>query len=143
MADSLRTSAAEEAAQLRLVAQDLRSQADVLAAPDVTTLVLEGQPGAESATGRAFISPTRGVVVTASDLPPLAPGRVYQMWFVTRPDPVSGGLTRGGEDGRIFAPTVLPIELSEVIALAVTDEPTGGVERPSGDVLLLGRNGQN
>ena len=60
------------------------SRLAVLTAPDMTRVVLAGQPPvAPQASGRAFWSPTRGLVLTASGVPALPPARTYQLWLVT------------------------------------------------------------
>lgn len=46
------------------------SRMAVLTAPNMTQVNLQGQPVAPRATGRAFWSRSRGLVFTASDLPP-------------------------------------------------------------------------
>ena len=127
-----------DAATSRQAAERLRGQADVLSAADVTTVVLEAQPSSEGATGRVFLSPTQGAVITASNVPQLPPGRTYQVWFVTPPDPVSVGLVRVDPSGRISASLEPPSD-ARPIAIAITMEPEGGAEEPSGDVVLLGR----
>ena len=83
--------------------EDLRHQAVILAAPDLTSILLEGQPVAESASGRAFLSLSRGIVLTVADLPPLPEGRIYQLWFVTPPNPINAGFLQVDGRARLFA----------------------------------------
>ena len=128
-----------DAATSRQLAEDLRGRADTLAALDVTSVDLEGQPGAENAVGRAFLSTSRGAVIAASNMPPLPPGQTYQVWFVLPDDPVSVGFARVDAAGRLFESLDSASDTAQLIAVAVTMEPEGGVETPSGNVLLLGR----
>ena len=128
-----------DAATSRQLAEELRGRADTLAALDVTSVDLEGQPGAENAVGRAFLSTSRGVVIAASNMPPLPPGQTYQVWFVLPEDPVSVGFARVDAAGRLFESLDSASDTAQLIAVAVTMEPEGGVETPSGNVLLLGR----
>ena len=51
----------------------------ILTAPDVRRVDLAGQPVAPAASARAFWSRSRGLVITASNLPPLPPGRIHQL----------------------------------------------------------------
>ena len=46
-----------DAARYRRAHRDARARADILAAPDLNAVTLDGQPGAQSASGRAFWSP--------------------------------------------------------------------------------------
>lgn len=139
-ASALRIQAADlDAATSRQAARELRARADVLAAPDVATISLQGQPAAPDAAGRAFLSGTRGAVLAASNVPPLPPGQVYQVWFVVPPDPIGVGFARVDRAGRIFATVDPPRDAGMPLAIAVTLEPEGGGAAPSGDLFLLGR----
>ena len=139
-ASILRMQAADsDAATSREVARELRARAEVLAAPDVATISLQGQPAAPDAAGRAFLSGTRGAVLAASNIPPLPPGQVYQVWFVVPPDPIGVGFARVDGAGRIFATVDPPRDAGIPLAIAVTLEPEGGAAEPSGDLFLLGR----
>jgi len=139
-ASVLRIQAADhDAVTSRQVARELRARADVLAAPDVATISLQGQPAAPNASGRAFLSGTRGAVLVASNVPPLPPGQIYQVWFVVPPDPIAVGFARVDGAGRIFSTVDPPSDAGIPLAIAVTLEPEGGAADPSGDLLLLGR----
>ena len=131
-----------DAAASRRLAEEMRGRAGALAALDVTSVELEGQPGAENAFGRAFLSMSRGVVIAALNMPPLPPGQAYQVWFVLPDDPVSAGFARVDEAGRLFESLDSAPDTAQLIAVAVTMEPEGGVQVPSGNVLLLGRAAQ-
>lgn len=139
-AASLRATIAEiEAGGTRQALEDARSRAAILAAPDLLAVGLDGQPDAASANGRAFWSPTRGVVLAATNLPSLPEGHTYQLWFVMPPNAVSAGLLQADDAGRIFTTVELPIEQGLPVAVAITVEPDGGAETPSNEVYLLGR----
>jgi anti-sigma-K factor RskA len=111
----------------------------VLTAPDLTQVDLQGQqPVAPRASGRAFYSRSRGLVFTASDLPPLRAGRTYQLWLVTAQSPVSAGLLELDAAGRVAQAFSTPPDLARPVAIAVTEEPAGGVPAPTGDKYLVG-----
>ena len=128
-------------ADARRVSAELQSAMGVLAAPDLVRIDLAGQSTAPQASARALWSRARGMVFTASNLPPLPAGRVYQVWVVTGPAPVSAGLltpdTSGG--GLTFFST--PPDIPPPTAVAVTLEPAGGVPAPTGDFYLVGMPG--
>ena len=111
----------------------------VLTAPDMTQVDLQGQqPVAPRASGRAFYSRSRGLVFTASDLPPLRAGRTYQLWVVTAQQPVSAGLFDVDAAGRVTQAFNTPPDLQNPVMIAVTEEPAGGVPAPLGDKYLVG-----
>jgi len=110
----------------------------VLLASDMTQVTLDGQPVAPRASGRAFLSRSRGLVFTASDLPPAPPGKTYQLWVVTAQAPVSAGLLDLDQSGRVAQQFPTPPDLGAPVAVAVTLEPAGGVPAPTGDKYLVG-----
>jgi hypothetical protein len=125
-------------ADSRRVAGELQSAMGVLAAPDLARIDLAGQPAAPSASARALWSRARGMVFTASNLPPLPAGRVYQVWVVAGPAPISAGLltpdAAGG--GMVYFDT--PADIPAPRAIAVTIEPAGGLPAPTGAFYLMG-----
>jgi len=111
----------------------------VLAAPDLARIDLAGQPVAPSAMARAYWSRSNGLVVLASNLPPLPAGRIYQLWVLTKePAPMSAGLLQPDRDGRASMTVVTPVDMPAPVAMAVTIEPAGGVAAPTGDKYLVG-----
>jgi anti-sigma-K factor RskA len=110
----------------------------VLVAPDMNRVDLAGQPPSPRAVGRAFWSRTRGLVFTASSLPPLPSGRIYQLWVVTASQPISAGLIRPDGSGSVTASFETPPDIPAPVAMALTLEPAGGVPAPTGDKYLVG-----
>jgi anti-sigma-K factor RskA len=137
---TLRAEAGErQMADARRTAADAQSSLVVLAAPDLARIDLAGQPAAPTATARAFWSRTRGLVFTASNLPPPPPGRAYQLWVITaQPAPISAGMLTLDASGRAHARFDTPPDLPRPVAMAVTLEPEGGVPSPTGDKYLVG-----
>jgi anti-sigma-K factor RskA len=109
----------------------------ILASADVVKVDLKGEAPAAQALGRAFYSPSRGVLFTANGLPALPASQVYQLWVVTKAgQPVSAGLLAPDAEGRAL---VLAEPTAESpAAFAVTVEPAGGVPAPTGARVLLG-----
>ena len=131
-----------EALQAQLIAMQAqadtaRRAVDILAAEDVTRIDLKGQPAAPSASGRAYWSPSRGLLFSAVDLPALPAGRVYQLWYITAAAPVSATLVNPDAAGRFTVIASAPAGIQPT-AMAVTLEPAGGLPAPSGAFYLLG-----
>ena len=126
-------------ADLRRTATAAQSQVAVLAAPDLQRIDLAGQPRSPQASARAFWSRSRGLVFTASNLPPPGAGRTYQLWILTaQPAPISAGLFKPDPQGRVAAVFETPLDLPKPIGMAVTMEPDGGVPLPTGEKYLVG-----
>lgn len=126
-----------ELVQLREVAGAAERARLVLVAADVAQVELRGQAAAPGAHGRALWSESAGLLFTAADLPALPAGRVYQLWVVTKSQPVSVGLVTPDAGGRAslaagMPPGTIPVQI------ALTIEPAGGVPAPTGDVFLAG-----
>jgi anti-sigma-K factor RskA len=136
---SARADASErELTSVRQSATEAQTIVVVLASSDLVRVDLAGQPSAPQARARAFWSQSRGLIFTASNLPPLPAGRTYQLWIVTPDAPVSAGLLRPGETGDVHAVLDTPRDVARVAAVAVTIEPDGGVPAPTGEKYLVG-----
>jgi len=134
-----RAESAEQAtAEVRAVADEAQSAMSVLAAPDLARIDLKGAATAPGASARALWSRQRGMVFTASDLPPIASGRIYQVWVVTASGPVSAGLLQPDPAGRGMRVFSTPPDIAAPVAVAVTEEPEGGVPAPTSDPILVG-----
>jgi len=140
---TLRADASErQIADARRAAAAAETQVAILAAPDLTRIDLAGRPVAPQASARAYWSRSRGLVFTASNLPALPPGRVYQLWVLAAQPtpPISAGLLKPDASGRVNVLFETPPDLPKPEKMAVTIEPEGGVPAPTGDMYLLGPN---
>jgi hypothetical protein len=141
--DDVSARAATLASQLDAVRRDSASlvrTVSVLSAPDLRRANLSGQGAAAAATGRAFWSPSRGLVFTADSLPALDPGRAYQLWLVTSAAPlqaVSAGLLPIDASGSTTLIADLPTRVPAV-AVAVSVEPASGSAAPTTPPILIG-----
>jgi len=96
-----------------------------------------GEP-AHPARGRFFVSPRRGVVLVASNLPPLAADRTFEMWVLPQSGkPIPAGTFRGEREGT--AVYVRPGPVQSAAALAVTVEPSGGSPQPTTTPFIVSR----
>ena len=129
IAESLRASAER-------TATENTSRLAVLTAADSITIPLAGQPPSPNATGRVVWSPTRGVIFSAANLPPLPAGRVYQLWAVTAPAPVGLMLVTPAAGQADQVATVPPAIAPTAFALTI--EPEGGSPGPTGPMYLVG-----
>ncbi len=122
----------------RRAADLAQSAIAVLAAPDLARIDLAGQPAAPAASGRALWSRQRGMVFSASNLPALPRGRVYQVWVVVPSGPISAGLIEPDASGGAGGVFQTPPNIPAPVAVAVTIEPAGGVPAPTGERVLVG-----
>jgi hypothetical protein len=110
----------------------------VLAAPDMARIDLAGQAVAPAARARAFWSRDRGLVVAANNLPPLKPGRTYQVWVLPASGaPISAGLLAPDASGVATVAYETASDLPTPAGVAVSEEQAGGVPSPTVEAILL------
>jgi len=131
--------AEDDLAALRASAAEREAVLGIVTAPGVQQLLLTGQPLAPRASARAVWNESGEMVFLATGLPPLPEGDIYQLWFVLPDAPMSAALVEPAPNGDI----TLRLEVPDVVvlpaAMAMTIEPAGGVDGPTGDVYLLGQ----
>lgn len=104
--------------------------------PEARTVVLAGLEEAPSALGTAVIR-TGEAAFFAYSLPALAQGRDYQLWFIGDQGPESAGTFQVDDSGNARV-TVTAENLEQASKWAVTIEPAGGGDQPTGPMVLLG-----
>jgi anti-sigma-K factor RskA len=88
--------------------------------------------------GKVFINPNRGVLLIASNLPQTQPGKVYEMWIISK----AGKAVRAGEfqseaDGTAMHLRTGPVDRDTTGAVAVTLENQGGADQPTSTPLIV------
>ena len=125
-----------QVAALRTSAAYAQQTTAVLRASDLGRVELAGQTGASQATGRILWSASQGLVFVATNLPPLPPGRVYQLWVVG--DSLqSAGVVVPDAAGHLTVVNTGPVA-AHPKTFAVTLEPAGGSPGPTTPMLLVG-----
>ncbi|WP_037321522.1 anti-sigma factor [Amycolatopsis orientalis] len=111
--------------------QQLASVNSVLTAPDAST-VKDAAPGTTTVvTSRS----RQKVVVLAGDLPPLAPGKAYQVWLIGASGVHSAGLLVS--DGPHRTRPVLADLPGAIDRVGITAEPAGGSRTPSTPAVAM------
>jgi len=101
------------------------------------TVSLKGTNAEPKAQGQLIANPaSQSAVLVISGLPPLEPGKTYQVWLIGDA-PVSAGLLTTDAEGQ----GVLIITSQEPIgsfkSLGISVEPEGGSAQPTGDIVVL------
>ena len=73
--------------------------------------------------------------MVAHNMPALKPGRTYQLWLVTPDKKISAG-TFEPRDGDAMMRATMPLA-DKLMAIAVTEEPMGGMPQPTGAMVML------
>ncbi|UUV30709.1 anti-sigma factor [Amycolatopsis roodepoortensis] len=111
--------------------QQLASVNAVLTAPDASTV-----KGGERGATTVVTSRSKGkVVVLAGDLPPLAPGKAYQVWLIGASGVHSAGLLE--PDGPQRTRPVLVDLPGAIDRVGITAEPAGGSPAPTVPAVVM------
>jgi hypothetical protein len=92
----------------------------------------------------ALLAEQDRLLLIVSNLPKPANGHDYQVWIYRSQDPkvVSGGLLYPEENGKATLEISNTDALRAVSSIAITSEPAGGTDAPSGPKLLEGTIGE-
>lgn len=109
-----------------------------LAGPEVRVVELASTQQREP-TGRMFWNPAkRRYTFFAYNLPQVREGREYQLWLITPEGPVAAPTFQRGRNGGGTVEGAYDIPNEQIRAFAVTDEPVGGLPKPTGEVVIVG-----
>jgi anti-sigma-K factor RskA len=118
------------------VSSDLDETRSALARERAAAAIL-ARPASEAAltgaTGRLVVGGGGRAVLVLSDVPPVPPGKTYQVWVIDDGKPVSGGLFDPGT-GTLAIPVDRSVRDGSVVAVTVED--AGGAAAPTGKPVI-------
>lgn len=90
------------------------------------------------ARGNIFVNPNRGILLIASNLPPLTPGHIFEMWVIPKGgSPRPAGLFQSSDSGTAFHMLTGAPWVNSGDAVAVTIEPESGSQAPTTTPLFV------
>lgn len=112
----------------------------LLTAPTTRVASLAGTEMAKGARAMLAVDHFTGrAMLVANGLPPVPPGKAYQLWFIREGKaPMPGGVFATDDTGHAELRDVVPIEGRDATVYAVTLERAGGVAAPEGKAYLQG-----
>jgi anti-sigma-K factor RskA len=100
--------------------------------------VVFGTDTAQPPRGRVFVNPKQGVLLLASNLPPAAAGKIYEMWLIPKGGkPVPAGLFQSESDGTALYLRKGAVDVAGTGAVAVTLEPEAGSPQPTTTPIIV------
>ena len=127
--------AARQNLQQSVAERDRLEQAFVFLNQPETRQVNFGEGNPAPPRGNFFLNPRLGVLLIASNLPPLPPGKAYELWVIPKGGaPRPAGLFQSGP--RNTAMHILSGPVDANVTLAVTVEPEAGSPAPTSDILF-------
>ena len=108
--------------------------------PDARVVRLAGLPPSPAANGTVALSSTQGSAMLAvSGLPPTPDDKEYEVWWIgEKQGPLRAGLFEPLNQGATIVSLDPPPPGEVVLASAITLEPRGGVDKPTGAMYLKG-----
>ena len=111
----------------------------LLGDPETRLVSLAGLAPRPQAQGRIIWNARAGGLLVAADLPPPPAGKVYELWAIAGGQPLPAGLFTVDAEGKASL-TVAPLAgVATVDVFAVTLEPAGGVQSPTGAMYLASK----
>ncbi len=77
----------------------------------------------------------------AHNLPQLKAGRTYELWLITDKQKIPAGTFTVSAGGDALVQAVYALDHNALKAVAVTEEPAGGVQVPTGAIVVVGTAG--
>lgn len=104
---------------------------------DVITVSLNSTGDGSRPLGQLIANPNdKSAVVVISGLPPLEPGKTYQVWLIGEA-PVSAGFLTVDENGQSVLIVTSEESIGSFNALGISIEPEGGSEQPTPDQIVV------
>jgi hypothetical protein len=130
-----------DVAGLRVALKTAQESLGLLQSRGLQLVRLSQTPDARPAEGHAIIGRDASrALFYAFDLPAVQPNQTYELWWITEKEgPVNAGLFVPGPDGVGRVDAAMPTGVGAIQAAAVTVEPAGGVSKPTGPMVLLGK----
>ncbi len=95
-----------------------------------------GQP--QPPRGRVFVNANRGVLLIASNLPPVPAGKTYEMWVVPKGGaPIPAGLFQSDAQGNAVHLLPGPVDKAHTAAIGVSVEPAAGSAAPTTTPIIV------
>jgi anti-sigma-K factor RskA len=131
----------QDVASLRAALKTAQESLGLLQSRGLHLVRLSQTPDARPAEGHAIIGREAGrALFYAFDLPAVRENQTYELWWITEKEgPVNAGLFVPGPDGVGRIQSTVPTNAGAIQAAAVTIEPAGGVPKPTGPMVLIGK----
>lgn len=123
--------------QLRKASERDQKLVELLRTPGVRFTELS--PTKDSPGARALLAfdPKSGrAILTVDGLPPAAPGKAYQLWFIVDNVALPGRVFASDQSGKSFSDEQLPPAATQTAVFAITQENVSGATTPTGPILL-------
>lgn len=126
--------------ELQQAQEQLKHEQEIIAmftAPDTKVMPLKGTEMAPQASARLAYNKAGSAMMIVNGLQPAPAGKDYQIWFIVDGKPMPGGVFQPDAKGHVEMRAQLPAPALAASAFAITLEPQGGTQAPTGEKYLL------
>jgi hypothetical protein len=109
-----------------------------LTGPDVKVVTLARQNATQPMAKMYWDRSSNDWTIVTYNLPQPAPGKTYQVWLVTDDAKISAGTFSPDTRGHAMMRANYALDRNALRAVAVTEEPMGGMPSPTGPMVILG-----
>jgi anti-sigma-K factor RskA len=128
-------------AALNALVRERDAELAAITGPGVSVVELSST-GLRPPTARMFWDrKTNKWTLFAHGLPLPKAGRTYELWLVTADKKIPAGIFKPADDGSAVVRATYALQPADLKAIAITEEPDGGVSAPTGAVVLAGTTG--
>jgi hypothetical protein len=121
------------------IATQREAMIQAMAGPDVKVVALSASKTSPQPLGRMFWNrATNDWMMVTYGLPMPKPGKTYQVWLVTDKAKISAGTFRPDAQGRTVMHANYALARDALKAVAITEEPDGGMPAPTGPMVVVG-----
>jgi len=138
---ALRASGARAAARaesLSVALADKTRMLDAITGPSVRVVELTGAGTREPIARMFWDRASNRWTMVAHNLPVPPAGRTYQVWLVTADAKISAGTFEPSPAGDVMMQAEYALAPEALQAVAVTEEPMGGMPQPTGRMVIVG-----
>lgn len=126
---------------LNAVVRERDAELAAISGPSVSVMDLSST-GVHPPSARMFWDKaTNQWTLFAHGLATPKPGRTYELWLVTADKKIPAGIFKPADDGSAVVRATYALQPADLKAIAITDEPDGGVSAPTGAVILAAKAG--
>lgn len=123
---------------LTLALSQKDSMIAAMTGPDVKVVALTNQGASEPLGRMMWNRSSNDWIMVAYNLRPPKPGMTYQVWLVTADAKISAGTFHPDAQGNTFMHAKYAMDRNALRAVAITEEPEGGMPSPTGPMVVAG-----
>lgn len=114
------------------------SMITAMTGPDVKVVALGNQGGRQPLGRMLWNQSSNDWIMVLYNLRPPKPGMTYQVWLVTDSEKISAGTFKPDAQGKTMMHARYTMARNALRAVAITEEPEGGMPAPTGPMVVAG-----